>query len=866
MPKVRIHFVLTLVTLTAAALGCHEVCGAPCERAAARNPYGDWITQSTFGGAFPAFRYRGPVTTAQLDSQGNATIPLHHFGNAAWSGFADAAGRVRMFQRSAGPTMIGSDVGSGWLLLECPDGRRITRRDAAVTDPARQGTATVEFHASGARYNIRYLAANGATEPARSVRSDVRIATQGAELVVQHHLTHFDPSCAVWSLWDLTPIPLSLTLVAGGDAAASIAEDRLNQARKYAASLERNGNTITARFIPPNNAATAPPDSDILLPQALTLYVAAGPVSDVRVLDRTQIDQPEAGAALAADKIDVELPLLVAIRHAPTTTANEDDVIVRLVMTPAAAAETIAPIAAAPAWAPFPVHLTAPAAAAISTGVDAATFERELKWHAAQLAAGAAWDSAYSAAVVDQGSAYLYVQGGSGAVRDFALNAIALIPVQPELARDTLRTAMQWTQPSGQMYYLGSGWGDLSDAAIRGESTDLDLFLLWALVRYLGLTRDLDFLDEVVAYSDGSTSSVRTRLLQAVDHVTQVTGLGSNGWLRVGTGDWSDGILLFSSDPGLTRERGESMFNTLMALYVLPQVQPWLAQIEASKAAALQTWLADLRTAALQAWRGEWFVRGSFGDGDFLGEDQIFLESNQWALLAGVGSPEQQRALLAAILRELDTPEPLGARLVFPPSEQAAAFLVPGWDVNGGTWPAMHGIAVPAYAAVDPAEAWRLLLEASMANHAVVYPQIWYGIWTGPDSYNAAYAERPGETFVHLATPMIDFPAANMNIHSGPLVAVEHLVGLMPAPDGVILAPRMPVADWTYETVLVRIDWGATSISLTFKGTAQPGDTWQVAPPAAWALVCDNTGATLNPDASGRVRLPLGSAVLAPCG
>jgi hypothetical protein len=57
------------------------------------------------------------------------------------------------------------------------------------------------------------------------------------------------------------------------------------------------------------------------------------------------------------------------------------------------------------------------------------------------------------------------------------------------------------------------------------------------------------------------------------------------------------------------------------------------------------------------------------------------------------------------------------------------------------------------------------------------YPHIWYGIWTGPDSYNAHYAQRPGEAFFHLPTPMCDFPALNMNLHACFLHSLIRVLG-----------------------------------------------------------------------------------------
>jgi len=68
------------------------------------------------------------------------------------------------------------------------------------------------------------------------------------------------------------------------------------------------------------------------------------------------------------------------------------------------------------------------------------------------------------------------------------------------------------------------------------------------------------------------------------------------------------------------------------------------------------------------------------------------------------------------------------------------------------------------------------------------YPGIWYGIWTAPDSYNAPYAENPGETYYYF-TPTADYPASNANAHANPLLAALKLCGIEP-PSTALRSPR----------------------------------------------------------------------------
>jgi hypothetical protein len=94
-------------------------------------------------------------------------------------------------------------------------------------------------------------------------------------------------------------------------------------------------------------------------------------------------------------------------------------------------------------------------------------------------------------------------------------------------------------------------------------------------------------------------------------------------------------------------------------------------------------------------------------------------------------------------------------------------------------------------------------VKQSLAAHAAAYPDVWYGVWSGPDAYNAWFGERAGgETFVQPATPMTEFPVMNSNAHAGPLLALLRVLGLETTPDGPVVAPRGDAPPWSLATAL----------------------------------------------------------------
>ncbi len=221
----------------------------------------------------------------------------------------------------------------------------------------------------------------------------------------------------------------------------------------------------------------------------------------------------------------------------------------------------------------------------------------------------------------------------------------------------------------------------------------------------------------------------------------------------------------------------------------------------ASEMAEVGSALAD---AVAATWTGDWFLRGYDGRGGPLGAGHLFLDSAVWCVIAGIGTAEQRSRLVAEIRQRCDGPSPIGATILDRPHRVRAAILQPGWDCNGGVWAAICGLLVWAYSLHDPGLALRQWEKSSLAGHAAAYPDIWYGIWSGPDSYNSWMGEKAGETFVQPATPMTEFPVMNSNAHAGPLLGLLRMLGVETEPAGVVVRPRPGRGTGAVETALGR--------------------------------------------------------------
>lgn len=450
---------------------------------------------------------------------------------------------------------------------------------------------------------------------------------------------------------------------------------------------------------------------------------------------------------------------------------------------------------------------------------DAPALQRELAWHAGQLEVSVGRRDFWNQRVLPQGSAYLYLHGADGASRDLGLFALPLVYSDPELARDELGLFMKVTHAADQRFaYAFQGHGQLDDAlGVHRAPSDLQLFFLWALAEYVGATGDTSLLDEQFEFwppGERPAASGFEHARLAVRHLLDVIGTGPHGLLRVQTGDWNDGILTFAPDRDQAIRDGESVPNTQMALAVLPKAAALVEPRDPALAAELRARLPALCEAVKRTWTGGHFGRAYFGDGVLFGATVPELEAQVWPLLGDCWANEGDREKLIETVRAvLDEPSPAGA-LQRP---------------RGVSWPAVSALLTAGYARTHPDLAWAHLSRATLAAHAVAFPTLWYGIWSGPDALAGAQvddpatstdAERavgPGATWFSAATPMTDFPTQNNNQHALPLLAALRVAGVEATDQGLRLSPSSWQRPFSLRTQLLDLSLEGSTLSGTYR-------------------------------------------------
>jgi hypothetical protein len=378
---------------------------------------------------------------------------------------------------------------------------------------------------------------------------------------------------------------------------------------------------------------------------------------------------------------------------------------------------------------------------------------RELAWHNYYLRSSMTYDAFFKEHILSQGHVYQYIMGFQGAARDPLQHALPLIYSQPEIVKQVLRYTLKEVMPDGEIPYGVTGSG--MRMAVLFRPSDQEMWLLWLASEYMLAWRDRDFLAEEIPTFPlyglkAGHATVGELLARCYQHLTTVTGVGRHGLMRLSNGDWNDGAVIGfvpKEQHEEVRQHGESILNATFATYTLDlysMMLSWAGDTELAEQA--KEWADLQRKAVSEQWTGKWFRRGWLSEKlGWIGENEMWLEPQPWAIIGRAATPAQCVELVSAIDELVRQPSPIGAMLMsssLKEIESAAGDLT-----NAGVWPSINGTLVWALSLLDGKLAWEEWKKNSLGFHAECYPDIWYGIWSGPDTYNSILSKYPGQTF-----------------------------------------------------------------------------------------------------------------------
>jgi len=200
--------------------------------------------------------------------------------------------------------------------------------------------------------------------------------------------------------------------------------------------------------------------------------------------------------------------------------------------------------------------------------------------------------------------------------------------------------------------------------------SDDALWLVVSVCEYVKETGDAALFREVAPFADEGEATVYEHLKRALDFSAEQ--VGATGICKGLRADWNDCLNLGG---------GESAMVSFMhhwALLAFVEAARFLGCVEDARRYSA---MAEKVKAACERelWDGRWYIRGITANGLKIGtrdseEGKIFLESNAWAVLSEVASPERARSAMDAVGEYLSSP--YGLHLLWP------SFTKPNDDIG----------------------------------------------------------------------------------------------------------------------------------------------------------------------------------------
>ena len=461
--------------------------------------------------------------------------------------------------------------------------------------------------------------------------------------------------------------------------------------------------------------------------------------------------------------------------------------------------------------------------------------KREATWNHYYLRSSQTFDDFFGKHILNQNGFYQYTMGFQGAARDPLQHSMPFLFSDPEIVRSILRYTLKEVRDDGSVPYGLVGHGVIAPM-VSDKASDLPLWLLWTASEYVLATRDDDFLNEKIpalfSATAGRTDTVRNLLERCYRHQIDDVGVGEHGVARMLADDWNDGLLGTWAQAAFAEsvEKGESVLNAAMSAWVFDEYARMLRyagdgsglHADASKSAE------GNRQATRAQWNGKWFKRAWLGPKlGWLGDTTLWIEPQPWAILGGAASAEQTSELVRNMDRLLRM-GPLGAaQMSDGPDMRSGGATSVGTLERGAIWPSLNQTLVWALAGIDPAMAWEEWKRNSLARHAEAYPDIWYGVWSGNDSYNSILNKLPGGAADEQYFRGTDFPVLNLHSHACYLYSAAKLLGIEFTEAGVKMRPNLPEESYRFDSPLFGLAKSAAGRYEGWYAPSRPG-TWTV--------------------------------------
>ncbi len=242
--------------------------------------------------------------------------------------------------------------------------------------------------------------------------------------------------------------------------------------------------------------------------------------------------------------------------------------------------------------------------------------------------------------------------------RDSNQDLLGFVHQIPERARERIIDIASTQFSDGGCYHQYQPLTKRGNNDIGGGFNDDPMWLIAGTASYIRETGDFAILDEMVPF-DNDWSVAKTlfdHLSVSFDHV--INHLGPHGLPLIGRADWNDCLNLncFSNDPNESFQttenktegsKAESVMIAGLFVYYGREYAELCSYLGKNKETERALKYVNEMVDAIKkhGWDGEWFLRAYDFYGNKIGsneneEGKIFIESNGWCGMAGIGKEE----------------------------------------------------------------------------------------------------------------------------------------------------------------------------------------------------------------------------------
>lgn len=242
--------------------------------------------------------------------------------------------------------------------------------------------------------------------------------------------------------------------------------------------------------------------------------------------------------------------------------------------------------------------------------------------------------------------------------RDSNQDLVGFVHQIPQRARQRIIDIASTQFADGGCYHQYQPLSKRGNNDIGGGFNDDPCWLIFGTVAYIKETGDFSILDEMVPFDNKPGTEVKLfdHLKISMDHV--INNLGPHGLPLIGRADWNDCLNLncFSWDPNESfqttenQSKGSKAESLMIAgLFVVTgkdYVELCRRLGKPHEADRMETAVKAMENSVkVHGWDGEWFLRAYDFYGEKIGsneneEGKIFIESQGWCTMAGIGLKE----------------------------------------------------------------------------------------------------------------------------------------------------------------------------------------------------------------------------------